>query len=417
MIDPKVVRERPADIKRMLEARGIEYDLGALAGADAAWRRAGAEADAARRARNEAGRDIAAIKKRGEDASGAISRMRRASSRLESLEAAEQEAWSAYSRLAWTIPNMIHESVPVGPDDSANVEVRRWGEPASGGPSHIDIMEGRDLADIGRAAKAAGARFYYLKGDMVLLNHALVSFALDFAASRGYTAVQPPYMINRGSMEGSVIAEDFEEAIYKVDGEDLYMIGTSEHAMAAMHRDEILEGGSLPIRYAGVSPCFRKEAGAHGRDEKGIFRVHQFDKVEQFCFARPEDSWAEHERMLGVAEDFYRELGVPFRTVLLSSGDMGKVSAKTYDIEGWMAGQGAYREMVSCSNCLDYQSRRLMTRFRDRTNEETRYVHTLNSTLVATTRTLVAITESCADGEGRIAVPGVLQKYVGKDTI
>ena len=273
------------------------------------------------------------------------------------------------------------------------------------------------MLDTERAAKAAGSRFYYLKGGLVRLNQALILYALDHLAEAGYTPVQPPYMINRRSMEGAVIAEDFEDVIYKIDGEDLYMIGTSEHAMAAMHSGEILDGSSLPLRYAGTSPCFRKEAGAHGKDQKGIFRVHQFEKVEQFVFARPEESWKEHERMLEVSESFYRSLGLPHRVMLLSTGDMGKVSAKTYDIEAWMAGQSAYREVVSCSNCTDYQARRLMVRYRDRTNDKPTYLHTLNSTLVATSRTMVAIMELCQTSDGHIAVPEPLQRYVGSDTI
>lgn len=402
----------------MLLRRGVEYDLDALVGADAAWRRATAEADAARQRRNELGRAVAAAKKSGGDASGHIAEMRGAAGRLEALEAAQREAHGRYAGLAMSLPNMVHESVPTGPDSSANVVVREWGEARrAGGGEHAQIMERMGLVDIERAAKVSGARFYYLVGDMVLLGRALVSHALDLAAARGYTAIQPPYMIRRDAMEGAAVAEDLEEAIYGIDGEDLCMIGTSEHAMAAMHRDEILEGSGLPIRYAGYSACFRKEAGAHGRDQKGIFRVHQFDKVEQFAFARPEESWAEHERMLGVAEEFYRGLGLPHRVVLLSSGDMGKVSAKTYDIEAWMAAQGEYREAVSCSNCLDYQARRLRTRFRDKTSEATRHVHTLNSTLVATTRALVAIVEGCRAADGRIEVPRPLQRYVGKADI
>jgi seryl-tRNA synthetase len=213
-------------------------------------------------------------------------------------------------------------------------------------------------------------------------------------------------------MEGAVILGDFEDVIYKVENEDLYMIGTSEHALAGMHMDEILGGKQLPMRYAGVSPCFRKEAGAHGKDMKGIFRVHQFDKVEQFVYCRPEESWQEHERMLATSQEFLDRLGIPYRVMLLSSGDTGKISAKTYDIEAWMPGQGAYREIVSCSNCLDYQARRLSIRFRDRTNEDTRFVHTLNSTLVAVQRTLVAIIENFQTPTS-IEVPQVLQDYMG----
>ena len=246
-----------------------------------------------------------------------------------------------------------------------------------------------------------------------MLNQALINFALDFLSSRGYTPVQPPYLIRGEAMSGAVILNDFQDVIYKIEGEDLHLIGTSEHAIASMHMNEILEGKKLPLKYAGVSSCFRKEAGAHGKDMKGIFRVHQFEKVEQFVFCRPEDSWNEHERMLQIAEEFIRQMGLPSRTMLLSSGDTGKISAKTYDIEAWMVGQKAFRELISCSNCLDYQARRLGIRFRDKTNEDTRFVHTLNSTLVATERTIVGILEYYQRQDGTVEIPGVLQKYMG----
>ncbi|MGI0002638.1 MAG: serine--tRNA ligase, partial [Nitrosopumilaceae archaeon] len=282
---------------------------------------------------------------------------------------------------------------------------------------HIDISQNLDLIDLERAAKVAGARFYYLKNDLVKLNQALIHYAVDFLSEKNYTPIQTPYMINRSSMQGAIIADDFEDVIYKIEGDDLYLIGTSEHAVASMRSDEILEGKSLPMRYAGVSPCFRKEAGAHGRDQKGIFRVHQFEKVEQFIFSRPEESWKEHERMLSVVEEFYQKLEIPYRIVVLSSGDLGKISAKTYDLEAWMAGQNSYREIVSCSNCLDFQARRLKIRFRDRTNDQPQYIHTLNSTLVATSRTLVSILENFQTKDGHVIVPKILQKYVGKATI
>ncbi|NOQ45002.1 MAG: serine--tRNA ligase, partial [Nitrosopumilus sp.] len=310
--------------------------------------------------------------------------------------------------------------VPIGKDDSANKEIKKWGKIPEFDfkvNDHIDISEKLDLVDLERAAKVAGARFYFLKNDLVRLNQSLIHYALDFLAEKNYSLIQPPYMINHQSMEGAVITEDFEEVIYKIEDEDLYMIGTSEHAMAAMHSDEIIEGKDLPLRYAGVSPCFRKEAGAHGRDQKGIFRVHQFDKIEQFVFTRPEDSWKEHERMLEIAEEFYQNLEIPYRVMLLSSGDMGKISAKTYDIEAWMAGQSAYREIVSCSNCLEFQARRLKIRYREKTNEDTKYLNTLNSTLVATPRVLVSIMENFQNKDGHITIPGVLQKYMGQNTI
>lgn len=410
----------------MLAARGSAYDLDALAGADAARAEAIGRAGALRRRRNEVAAAISRAKKSGgrEEADGLIGQMRDVSASIDEADGRRRAAEAEYERLARSMPNVLHESVPVGPDDSANVEVRRWGDAgggAAGGDApardHVDLAVSRGLVDLERAARAAGARFYYLKGDLVRLNHALISHALGMLAARGYEPVQPPYMLNRRSMDGAVIADDFEDVIYKIDGDDLYLIGTSEHAMAAMHAGEILEGRSLPIRYAGTSPCFRREAGAHGRDQKGIFRVHQFDKVEQFVFARPGESWAEHERMLSVAEEYYRSLGLPHRVVLLSSGDMGKVSAKTYDIEAWMAAQGAYREVVSCSNCLDYQARRLGVRYRDSPDVPTELVHTLNSTVVATTRTMVAIIENFQTGDGRIEVPRALRDAMGKDYI
>ena len=436
MIDRRLLRD-PGPLRRMLRARASEYDLGALIEADGARTRSLGEADGLKRQRNEVAASISKAKKGGggkEETARMIARMRDLSARIDGAESERRAAEERYERLARLMPNVLHESVPVG-DASANVEVRRWEGAAEGGAGggagaarpcdaggqtrrdHVDISVSRGLVDLERAAKAAGARFYYLRGDMVRLNHALISHALDLLAARGYEPVQPPYMLNRRSMDGAVIADDFEDVIYKIDGDDLYLIGTSEHAMAAMHAGEILDGKSLPIRYAGVSPCFRKEAGAHGRDQKGIFRVHQFDKVEQFVFARPGESWSEHERMLSVAEEYYRSLGLPHRVVLLSSGDMGKVSAKTYDIEAWMAAQGAHREVVSCSNCLDYQARRLHVRYRDSPDEPTELVHTLNSTVVATTRTMVAIIENFQTGDGRIEVPRPLRRAMGKDYI
>ena len=416
MIDPRALRERPEDISRMLERRGVEFDLDGLLERERARRRHIAETDALRQKRNEFGRSISGIKKAGGDAADAIGEMGRVSAELQRAEAEQAANEAEYQKMIRALPNLVHGSVPVGPDDTANQEIRRWGDtPPGRARGHVEAAG--IMLDTERAAKAAGSRFYYLKGGLVRLNQALILYALDHLAEAGYTPVQPPYMINRRSMEGAVIAEDFEDVIYKIDGEDLYMIGTSEHAMAAMHSGEILDGSSLPLRYAGTSPCFRKEAGAHGRDQKGIFRVHQFEKVEQFVFARPEESWKEHERMLEVSESFYRSLGLPHRVMLLSTGDMGKVSAKTYDIEAWMAGQSAYREIVSCSNCADYQARRLMVRYRDRTNDKPTYLHTLNSTLVATSRTMVAIMELCQTSDGHIAVPGPLQRYVGSDTI
>jgi len=416
MLDPKLIKEKPQLIRKMLKARSVDFDLDSLIEFDQKRREFIIKTDELRKKKNQVALEISQKKKAGEDASSILAKMKNISNELVKFELEQEGIENKYSKLAMTIPNLVHESVPIGVDESANKEIRKWGKIPDFDfkiKDHIEISENLGLVDLERAAKVAGARFYYLKNDLVRLNQSLIHYGLDFLAKKEYSLVQPPYMINRKSMEGAIIAEDFEDVIYKVEDEDLFMIGTSEHAMAAMHSKEIIEGKDLPLRYAGVSPCFRKEAGAHGRDQKGIFRVHQFDKIEQFVFSRPEDSWKEHEKMLGVVEEFYQELEIPHKVMLLSTGDMGKISAKTYDIEGWMAGQNAYREIVSCSNCLDFQARRLKIRFRDKTNEDTQYLHTLNSTLIATTRVLVSIMENFQTKDGHIRIPTVLQSYMG----
>ena len=420
MLDPKIIRDEPEKIRKMIIDRAVEFDFDGMLELDKKRRDLIKETDELRKKRNQMSIAIGQAKKSNEDASSLLTDMGNISKDLDEQEQLQKTVESDYTNLAFSIPNMIHESVPIGTDESSNVELRRWGEIPQFNfqiNDHIDLGQNLNIIDLERAAKTAGARFYYLKGGLVKLSQALISFALDFMQEKEYNLIQPPYMINRKSMEGAVIADDFEDVIYKVQDEDLFLIGTSEHAIASMHSDEILDGNKLPFRYASFSPCFRKEAGAHGKDQKGIFRVHQFDKIEQFIFAKPENSWNEHEKMISITEEFYKKLEIPFKVMLLSSGDMGKVSAKTFDIEAWMPGQNAYREIVSCSNCLDFQSRRLKIRFRDKSNEDTQYVHTLNSTLVAVERTIVSIMENFQTNDGHITVPPVLQKYFGDKII
>jgi seryl-tRNA synthetase len=415
----KMIRENPENIRKMLKDRAVQFDLDLLLELDKKRREMILSTDNLRKKKNEMSIKISEAKKTGSEAVPLIQEMQLVSQELAKLEEVQHETESEYSKLALTIPNVLHKSVPCG-DDSANKEIRKWGTIPQFDfevKDHIDISENLNLLELERAAKTAGARFYYLMGDLVKLNQSLIQFGLDFLSEKGYTMSQPPYMINRKAMEGAVILDDFEDVIYKIEDQDLYLIGTSEHAMVSMYADEILDGNSLPARYSAISPCFRKEAGAHGKDQKGIFRVHQFEKIEQFVFSKPEDSWNEHENMIAITEEFFQKLEIPHKVVLLSSGDMGKISAKTYDLEVWMAGQNAYREVVSCSNCLDYQSRRLKIRFRDKTNEDTKYIHTLNSTLVATERTMVAILENLQTKDGHVNIPNVLQKYMGKKTI
>ena len=414
MLDPKTLKENPDIVRAMLKRRNVEFPIDELVAIDKRRRELIVESQDLKHRKNKLSEAIATKKKTKQDAAAELAEMKQISTSLDKAEQKRIATEERFKKMAMVVPNMLHESVPDGRDEHDNVIVRTAGTIRSieKPRDHVDIATALDLMDIERAAKVSGARFYFLKDGLVRMNTALVHFALDFLTEKGYTLVQPPYMIRKEPMEGAVILGDFEDVIYKVENEDLYMIGTSEHALAGMHMGEILDGKQLPIRYAGVSPCFRKEAGAHGKDMKGIFRVHQFDKVEQFVYCRPEDSWQEHERLLATSQEFLDRLGIPYRVMLLSSGDTGKISAKTYDIEAWMPGQGAYREIVSCSNCLDYQARRLSIRFRDRTNEDTRLVHTLNSTLVAVQRTLVAIIENYQTPTG-IEVPQVLQDYMG----
>jgi seryl-tRNA synthetase len=320
-----------------------------------------------------------------------------------------------YDELIYSIPNLLHESVPTGKSEEDNIVVRSHDlhMKFSARNDHVDLANSLGLIDLERAAKIAGARFYFLKKEIVKLNQSLINYALDFLEGYGYQLIQPPFMLKNEAIKGSIIMDDFQDVIYKIENEDLYMIGTSEHAMASMHMDEILDSKKLPLRYASISPCFRKEAGAHGKDMKGIFRVHQFEKVEQFVVADSANSFDEHERMLSISERFYQNLEIPFRVVLLCSAETGKVSSKTYDIEAWMPGQNKYREIGSCSNCIDFQSRRLGIRHREKVNEETRLVHTLNSTLVATERTMVAILENYQTSNQTVIIPTVLRKYMG----
>jgi seryl-tRNA synthetase len=419
MLDIRLIAESPDILRKDLRKRNDREKLKWVDDLLLKYKEYGRlvyEAQKLKQRRNEVGQEIARFKKAGRDVSKLLKEMKDIPGRIDD---ADKETAALKEKIDWyllRLPNIMHSSVPEGKDDSGNVEIRKWGkQPAFRFKplDHIDITSRWNLVDTERAAKAAGARFYYLKNELVLLNHALIRFSLDFISRRGYTLFQPPYMLRREAINGAVALSDFEDVIYKVEGENLYLIGTSEHAMLAYHMDELLEGSALPLRYAAVSPCYRKEAGAHGRDTKGIFRVHQFEKVEQFIFCRPEDSWKLHEELIKNAEDFFRELKIPFRVMNICTGDLGTMAAKKYDIEAWLPGQGQFREVVSCSNCTDYQSRRANIRFRDNPGDPTRFPHTLNSTLVATERALIAIMENYQRADGGFEIPQVLQPYMG----
>jgi len=422
MLDIKFVREHSEEVKENLKRRGdldkiVQIDD--LIRDDKNWRDIQNEANMLRNKRNRLTDEIGRLRKSGTDTSALVKEAEQIPDQVRKLEMEASEIESRVTDLLMRLPNMMHETVPFGTDENGNIEVKKWGkQPQFTFPprDHIDLATGLKLIDLERAAKVTGARFYYLRGDLVKLNYALLKFALDFIAKKGYTLIQPPFFLRREAIGGAVALSDFEDVIYKIQDEDLYLLPTSEHALLAQHMGEIIDGKTLPLKYSGISPCFRKEAGAHGRDTKGIFRIHQFEKVEQFVFARPEESWAEHDKMIQNAEELFQLLNLPYRIVNVCTGDLGTVAAKKYDLEVWLPGQGKYRELVSCSNCTTYQAVRSKIRFRDKPDEPTKWVHTLNSTLVASERTLIAIMENYQTEEGSVLIPQVLQPYMGGAT-
>ena len=418
MLDMKFVRDNVDLVRENLKRRG-EIDkiplVDQLITNDKAWRSVQSEANSLRAKRNKLTEEIAQQRRKGQDTSSLVKQAEQIPKQIKDLEQQTTELENKVTGALMGLPNIMHESVPFGKDENDNLEVKKWGELPEFGfqpKDHIDLATGLGLIDIESAAKVAGARFYYLRGDLVKLNYALIRFALDFIETKGYELTQPPYLLRREAVGGAVALSDFEDVIYKIEGEDLYLLATSEHALLAQHMGEILDGKSLPLRYAGVSPCFRKEAGAHGRDTKGIFRTHQFEKVEQFVFCKPDQSWDEHEKLIANAEEFVQTLKIPYRIVNVCTGDLGAVAAKKYDLEAWLPGQGKYREVISCSNCTAYQAVRSKIRFRDRPDEPTNCVHTLNSTLTATERSLVAIIENYQEKDGSIRIPDTLQAYM-----
>jgi len=419
MLDIKFVRDNPEIVKDSLKRRGDPERsklVDDVLKDDKDWRRIQTEANNLRSKRNKLTEEIAKARRVGEDVSTLVSQAEIVPTEIKRLEDESQNLERNITNILLTLPNIIDESVPFGVDENGNVEIKNWGDRREFNftpKDHIGLASKLRLIDLERAAKVAGARFYYLRGDLVKLNCAVLKFALDFIEKKQFVLIQPPYLLRREAIGGAVALSDFEDVIYKIEGEDLYLIPTAEHALLAQHMNEIIDGKNLPLRYGGVSPCFRKEAGAHGRDTKGIFRIHQFEKVEQFIFCKPEDSPNEHEKLLANAEEFFQLIRIPYRVVNVCTGDLGTVAAKKYDLEAWMPGQGKYREVVSCSNCTAYQAVRSRIRFRDRPDEPTKWLHTLNSTLTASERTLIAIMENYQTENGSIEIPKVLEPYMG----
>lgn len=417
MLDIQLFRENPDLVRKNLARRGMDpAPVDETIQLDAQWRKTREALNQLQAQRNKAAVAIGDAKKKKLDAGPLLAEMKKVSDAIVAHEGMVRDLEAKRRDRLMRFPNLMHESVPVGKDDSQNAPIKVVGEAkphAFAAKSHVDLLASLGLADIDRAGRVSGARFFYLTGAGVRLSLALQQFALDLLEGKGYRAIDPPYLLHRDAIAGATDLHDFEDVIYRVEGEDLYLIATSEHALGAMHAGEILEESKLPLRYAGVSPCFRKEAGAHGKDTKGIFRVHQFHKVEQFIFSTPETSWPLHEELRANSEALVAALELPYRVVNICTGDLGTVAAKKYDVEAWMPVQGAYREVVSCSNCTDYQARRWDIRTRPSTDAPTRFVHTLNATALAVERTIVALLENHQRADGTVGIPKALQPYLG----
>lgn len=421
MLDIKFIRENPDIVKKDLEKRKDTAKLSMLADAlkkDEEYRKALQEVEELRRRRNQLSEEINKAKKEKKDTTKILKEVKEIPQKIKDAEDKVNGLSSDIRYIQMRLPNILHESVPYGKDETENKVERTFGKIKKPGFAllpHGEVIENLDLGDFKRAAKIAGNGFYYLKGDLALLDLALQRFVIDLLTKKGYTLILPPLMMRRDAYEGVTDLADFETCMYKIENEDLYLIATSEHPMAAMYKDEVLEPSDLPIKFCSISPCFRKEIGSAGVDTKGIFRVHQFTKIEQFIFCKPEDSWKYHEELIKNAEEVFQALELPHRVINICTGDIGIVAAKKYDLEAWMPREEKYREVVSCSNCTAYQAVRLNIKYR--TPEGNRYVHTLNSTAVATSRALRAILENYQNKDGTITVPKCLLPYMRTDKL
>jgi len=420
MLSIKLIRENPELIIQSLEKRqdtAMLEKFDKLLNLDSDYRKKLQELEKLNHKRNQIIKDISINKKSKKPIDKLIEESKKLPGKIDKLQLKVDDLDKEINDIMMQLPNILHESVPYGIDDSENVlvdEYRPTKKQTFKPKSHVDVIKDLDLVDLDRAGKTSGARFYFLKNELALLDMALQRYAVDFMMKKGYTFIMPPAMINRKSVEGVTDLGAFEEMVYKIEDEDLYLIATSEHPLTSMYGNEILEEKDLPIKIVGLSQCFRKEAGSHGKDTKGIFRVHQFTKVEQIIICNPDESWDFHEELIDNAKEFFKSLELPFRQVNICTGDIGIVAAKKYDLETWMPAQDTYREVVSASNCTDYQSNRLNIRFRTTENKKqiNKKVHTLNSTIVATSRALVAILENYQDKSGNIKIPKVLVPYM-----
>jgi len=417
MLDIKFVREHADAVRNDLRKRKDEEKLSwvdDVLAKDEEWRKLKGLADNLRSSRNKLSQQVNEVKKAGGDIAPLLDEVKLIPQRIKEHEERMTALEADIKNILMRLPNIMHDSVPYGADDSGNVVIKTFGKkPEFTFPprNHTEIIESLGIVELERAAKIAGSRFYFLKGDLAMLDFALQLYAMEFMSGRGYLPVIPPHMMNRSAYEGVTSLADFEDVLYKIEGEDLHLIATSEHPLTAMYKDEVLDASALPVRLVGVSPCYRKETGSHGKEEKGIWRVHQFMKVEQIIICKPEDSWRLHEELITNAIDFFSSLGLHFHQILICTGDLGIVAAKKYDLEAWIPSVGAFKEVVSGSNCTAYQAVRLNLKYRD--GNDNKWVHTLNSTCVATSRALVAILEQNQQEDGSVVIPEPLRKYVG----
>jgi seryl-tRNA synthetase len=413
MLDPRILREDPGAVVKSLKRRGLDIDLDALIDLEAQHRAALQEAEQLRSRQKDASKEIAGLEGEAkanaiDEVSGLAAAVKSASSHADELAERFQTAWLE-------IPNLVDSTAADGYTEDDNVPIKHHGDPSAQGSDHATLGESLGIIDTERAAKVSGSRFGYLKGKGALLELSLVRWAMDHLVEAGFLPMVPPVLVREHALEGTGFFPEAREQVYEIPRDDLYLVGTSEVSLAAYHGDEILDRDDLPIRYAGFSTCFRREAGTYGKDTTGIFRVHQFDKVEMFVFTTPDASGEEHDRLLGVEEELVRQLEVPYRVVNVAAGDLGASAAKKYDIEAWFPGEQAYREITSCSNTTDYQARRLKVRYRDERGNT--LTHTLNGTACAVGRTILAILENHQQPDGTVGIPKALRRYTGFDVI
>ena len=417
MLDLKFVREHGEEVKEKIGRRGQAIDWDSFARLDAERREILQETESWRARRNQVSDLIAEKKKKKEEASSMIAQMKEVSARIKEMETRLNAIEEDLRGLLLVIPNIPHESVVFGREGADNPEMRRWGKlPEFSFPPrpHWEIGETLNILDFDRGAKITGARFTLYKNEGARMERALMNFMLDLhTGAHGYQEVLPPFLVNRKTMTGTGQLPKFEEDLFKLDDPDYFLIPTAEVPVTNIHQDEILAEEDLPLYYAAHTPCFRKEAGSYGKDTRGLIRQHQFNKVELVKFTTPETSYDELESLTGNAEEVLKRLGIPYRVVMLCTGDLGFSAAKTYDLEAWLPGQGGYKEISSCSNFEDFQARRANIRYRPQGKKGTEFVHTINGSGLAIGRTLVAILENCQQEDGSVGIPEALWPYMG----